>query len=171
MRVEKKQPQSHISNKQTLGRRSRDPSQQPTSHNYSPQMGWFSKKKKALKEWSDPHLEIFKQLDEASYQLPDGEAILRCQHGPGMPLDYYRTTGERICIKQLLDRATSEHQQMYGEDAHLDDFINAVALDLTQGVLERTRINKYYRFNPDHPSNRMTVQERMGYIKSRGVVF
>jgi hypothetical protein len=135
-------------------------------------MGWFSKKKKkGLKDWSDPHLEIFKQLDKASYQLPDGGAIVRCKHGPGMPLDCYRTTGEPVCIKQLLDSATTEHQQIYGEEAHLDDFINAVVLDLTHGVLEMMTTNKNYRFNPDHPLNRMTVQERMAYVESGGVSF
>jgi hypothetical protein len=133
-------------------------------------MGWFSKKKKGLKDWSDPHLEIFKQLDKTSYQLPDGGAIVRCKHGPGMPLDYYRTTGEPVCIKQLLDCATTEHQQIYGQEAHLDDFINAVVLELTQGALERTT-NSNYRYNPAHPLNRMTVQERMGYIESGGVGF
>jgi hypothetical protein len=134
------------------------------------QMDLFSmKNQKGLKDWSDPHLKIFKQLDKASYHLPDGGAIVCCKHGPGMSLDYYRRTGEPVCIKQLLDVATTEHQQIYGEEAHLDDFINAVVLDLTQGALERMRTNKDYRFNPDHPLNRMTVQERMAYVESGGV--
>jgi hypothetical protein len=46
-RVEKnKQPQSHIPNRQKLGRRSRGASEQPTSPIYSLPMGWFSIKKK-----------------------------------------------------------------------------------------------------------------------------
>jgi hypothetical protein len=128
-------------------------------------MGLFSKKKKKdLEDWSDPHLEIFKQLGKGSYQLEDGGAMVRCKHGPGMPLDYYRTTGEPICIKQLLDSLTTEHQQVFGEEAHLDDFINAVVLDLTEGVLESTTTSRNYRYNPAHPVNQMAVQEQMAYI-------
>jgi hypothetical protein len=74
-------------------------------------MGLFSKKKKKdLEDWSDPHLEIFKELGKSPHQLPDGGVLVRCKHGSGMPMDYYRTTGEPICIKQLLDNLTTEHQ-------------------------------------------------------------
>jgi hypothetical protein len=60
---------------------------------------------------------------------------------------------------------------IYGKEAHLDDFINVVVLDLTGRVLERTTTNKNYRYNPDHSPNRMTIQERMAYFESGGVGF